>query len=481
MLEDIATILREHCRLEASALVLVGVSGGPDSLCLMHVLRALGHRLIVAHVDHQLRAESAVEAAAVQQAAESLDLPYVVQRLDVREHARSKGLSIEAAARDQRYAFLFAEARRRSAQAVAVGHTADDQVETVLMHLIRGAGIVGLKGMSYRSMLRPFDAAIPLIRPLLGTWRRETVEYCRSYSMAPVHDRSNDSMEYFRNRVRHELIPALESHNPRVREAIWRMAETLASDLALVEERVADAWRQAVLRQTRTFVCFDAAELVAQPLALQRRLVLAAGQQLLPDFEIGFAALERAAGFISKATSSRLALGGGLTVSREAEAIYVSLGRQSLPLDAWPQIPKESVTMPVSVPAKVPLDNGWQFSAQYSPLATSLVDWISEGGDTFRVCLDADSLPSPLELRPPRPGDRLQPLGLQGHTQKLSDLFVNGKLPARARGRWPLLCSGRTLVWVPGFRPAEPFRLQKGTRRAAYFAVSRHGGQDPPD
>ena len=472
MLHQVALVLREHCRIEVPALMVVGVSGGPDSLCLMHALHALGHRPIIAHVDHQLRSESAVEAAAVETAAASLGLQFVMQRADVRAHARSRALSIESAARELRYEFLFAEARRHAAHAVAVGHTADDQVETVLMHLIRGAGMAGLKGMSYRSVLPQFDTDIPLIRPLLGTWRSATIDYCASFSLAPHHDWSNDSLEYFRNRVRHELLPILESYNPRVRMALWRTAETLASDLALVEERVTGAWHQTVLRQTSDFVCFDALELARQSTPLRRRLILMAAEHLLPTVETSFSALEGAADSIADDAPARLDLGGGLTMSREADALYVSLGGQSLPFEQWPQMQPESVGIPQLQALSVPLANGWQFTADYLSAVESPMELITRSGDGLRVCLDADSLPAPLELRPPRPGDRLRPLGLQGHSLKLSDLFVNAKLPARARPRWPLLCSGQTIIWVPGFRPAEAYRLRKETRQVARFAVT---------
>lgn len=473
ILEDIASVLRRQCRIEPGVLMVVGVSGGPDSLCLLHVLHALGHDVLVAHLDHQLRPESAAEAVAVEATASALGLPFIAERVDVGAHARSEGLSVEEAARELRYEFLFGQARAHSAQAVAVAHTADDQIETVLMHLIRGGGMAGLRGMSYRSVLPHFDEAIPLVRPLLGTWRHETVEYCWANSLRPLHDRTNESLEFFRNRVRHELIPLLESYNPRVRAALWRTAETLGADLALVEERVAAAWKQAVLRQAEDFVCFDGTELARQPIPLQRRLILRAAERLRPALETGFAGLERAAVFIADASSSRLDLGGGLTLLRQADGIYVSVGERSLPRDDWPQINEDLVTIPVHESVTVSLAGDWRFTASYMPASDPSVRGVPGREDPFRACLDADSLPGQLELRPPRPGDRFRPLGLQGHSQKLSDFFVNAKLPARARARWPLLCSGQILVWVPGFRPAEDFRLRESSQRAACFAVSR--------
>ena len=163
-----------------------------------------------------------------------LSLPFFQERSRrPRSTPLQSALSIEQAARECRYAFLFAQARVHHAQAVAVGHTADDQVETMLMHLIRGAGLDGLTGMSYRTVLPSFDPSIPIVRPLLGVWRRATIDYCESHDLHPVRDPSNDSLDYFRNQVRHNLIPALEVYNPRIRQALLRTADSLSSDQAL--------------------------------------------------------------------------------------------------------------------------------------------------------------------------------------------------------------------------------------------------------
>src|SRR5512136_2975940 len=165
------TILQERCELEPGKPVLVGVSGGADSLCLLGILRETGYQVIVAHFNHRLRPEADQEAAAVSELAKSRGLPFVSAEADVRQVAVTQSLSLEEAARMLRYRFLFTAAKENSAQAVAVGHTADDQVETVLMHFLRGAGLAGLKGMEYRTILPVFDPLIPLVRPLLMLWR----------------------------------------------------------------------------------------------------------------------------------------------------------------------------------------------------------------------------------------------------------------------------------------------------------------------
>ena len=156
--------------------------------------------------------------------AEEMKLPFVSESADVRGYAEEHKLSLEEAARMLRYRFLFAQARAHRAGAVAVGHTADDQVETILMHFLRGAGLAGLKGMAGRTLLPEFDREIPLVRPILHLWRHETEAYCREHDLQPVHDPSNTDETYFRNRLRHSLIPELEKYNPRFKETLLRTA-----------------------------------------------------------------------------------------------------------------------------------------------------------------------------------------------------------------------------------------------------------------
>src|SRR4029453_4930423 len=153
MLETIPSILQEQCGLNREQPVIVGVSGGADSLCLMSVIRKAGYHAIVAHFNHKLRPDADADANIVEQTAGRLNLISVIDKGDVGPHADQEKLSIEEAARTMRYRFLMAQARRFNAQAVAVGHTADDQVETVLMHFLRGAGLSGLKGMTYRTVI----------------------------------------------------------------------------------------------------------------------------------------------------------------------------------------------------------------------------------------------------------------------------------------------------------------------------------------
>ena len=239
----VADALQSAPVFEMGAPLVVGVSGGADSLCLLHALHALralapelGLRLHVAHLDHGLRATSAADAAWVRALCVAWELPCTLDRCDVRALAEREGRSLEDAARQARYRFLAQVARQVGARAVAVGHTADDQAETVLLHLIRGTGLEGLAGMAP-------DAAWPLpdeqgtdglrlLRPLLALTRADTEAYCAAVGLTPRQDESNRDLAYARNRVRLELLPLLRELNPGITATLGRTAAAIAGDVA---------------------------------------------------------------------------------------------------------------------------------------------------------------------------------------------------------------------------------------------------------
>ena len=477
MLENIQSILREQCGLNRDQPVIVGVSGGPDSLCLMSVLRKAGYHTIVAHFNHKLRPDSDADANIVEQTAARLNLASVIESGDVRTYADQEKLSIEEAARTMRYRFLMVQARRFNAQAVAVGHTADDQVETVLMHCIRGAGLAGLKGMNYRTIVHMFDPQIPIVRPLLDTWREETVVYCAASGFRPRHDPSNASLDFFRNRLRHLLIPTLESYNPRFREVLWRTSRSLASDYEILSTVLDEAWQHCVVEETTEFVAFDESALVQQSLGMQKNLVRRAMASLHPqDPDVSYATLERASNFIASQDGNRrvhMDLSGGVHLLREGTLIYVVASKVTLPIERWPQMPDASDSIPLNIPGQISLSGGWKLSCERWNIASLALEQARANHDPFQTWVDAQEISDGLELRVRREGDRFEPLGMDGHEMKLSDFFINVKLPQRARDRWPLLCMGEKVVWVPGYRLAHPFRLTESTRQALYFSMTR--------
>jgi len=473
MSESIEPILEKECGLVKDRPLVVGVSGGPDSLCLMEMLRRAGYPIIVAYFDHQLRDDSSQDARMVEKTAGRLMLACVIDGADVRGYAEEKKMSIEEAARTLRYRFLFNLARRHKAQAVAVGHTADDQVETVLMHFIRGSSISGLKGMSYRSIIRSFDAEIPVVRPLLDLWREDTEVYCAVHGLRPHYDSTNDSLNFQRNRIRHLLLPTLETYNPKFREAVLRMSQSLKSDYAFVMETLEKAWQDSVVAVEVDMVRFDAEKLSAFSNGLQRNLIKHAMQTLHPGVEVTFAVLERALQVINDtANSARVDLKSGLHIFREEKLVYVCTPQAELPFDLWPQMPK-SESIQISIPCQVSLAGGWKATCERWRLPALAKEHAERNEDQFQVWLDAETLPENFEIRVRRQGDVFEPLGMDGHSQKISDFFVNEKIPQRARDRWPLVCAGDEIIWIPGYRPAHKHRIKETTGSVVYFSLTR--------
>jgi tRNA(Ile)-lysidine synthase len=476
MFENIDSLLRDQCGLVKNRPILAGVSGGPDSLCLMGILRKAGYQVVVAHFNHKLRPDSDEDASIVEQTAARLQLTHVVESGDVHAYAEQEKLSMEEAARNLRYRFLMAQARLTKSQAVAVGHTADDQVETVLMHFLRGAGLAGLKGMTHRTIIQAFDPEIPIVRPLLDTWREETVVYCAVNGLRPRHDPSNASLDFFRNRLRHLLIPSLESYNPRFREIVWRTSRSLAGDYEVLTKVLDEKWKACVVQENADFVAFDVSRLTNEPIGLQRNLLRRAMERIRPaNLDVGFEMLERAGQFINGAPThyGRFDLTNNMHLLREGLLLYVVAGDATLPVERWPQMPEDGSTIPLKIPDSIELSGSWKLSCERWNIPSLAMGQARANEDPFQVWLDAKGISDALELRVRQEGDRFEPLGMNGKTMKISDFFINVKLPQRARDRWPLLCMGAKVVWVPGYRPAHSYRLTESTRQALYFSLTR--------
>jgi tRNA(Ile)-lysidine synthase len=475
MFENIESILTDECGLTKDRPIIAGISGGPDSMCLLGILRETGYHVIVAHFNHKLRSEADADANAVEQAASRMNFASVIESGDVHEYANIEKLSIEEAARNMRYQFLMEQAHRFQAQAVTVGHTADDQVETVLMHFIRGAGLAGLKGMNYRTIIPTFDREIPIVRPLLDIWREETIIYCAAHGLRPRRDLSNDSLDFLRNRIRNLLIPSLETYNPRFRDAVWRTSRSLTGDYEILSNVLDDSWKACIVHQTAEFVSFDSSAFAKHPLGLQRHLIRRAIEFIRPEaVDVNFAMLERAIRFFNEEVDRpRVDLTGGLHLLREGPLVYVLADESDLPIERWPQMPEDTHTFALKLPGSVTLSGGWKLTCERWNMASLAMEQARSNNDPFQVWLDAKGVSDALELRTRQDGDRFEPLGMNGHEMKLSDFFINAKLPQRVRDRWPLLCMGDKVIWVPGYRPAHSFRLTESTRQVLYVSMAR--------
>jgi tRNA(Ile)-lysidine synthase len=478
--------------------VVVGVSGGPDSLCLLHILLHLRAEfklhIHVAHLHHGARgAEADADAEFVAERADEWGLPITIEQQDVPATARAHKLAFEETARRMRYAFLARVASENDSQKIAVGHNADDQAETVLMHLLRGAGPAGLRGMLPRTpltayrLLDPFTeqekgderqgarhsnlASCVLIRPLLEVPRAEIEQYCADQGLTPRFDRSNLDTTFFRNRLRHELLPLLETYNPNIRARLRHTAAVVAADYELLAQLREQAWTNSVREEQKASIIFDRASWCALPVAMQRATLRQAALRLRKSLrDVNFVHVENARKVgLEGETSAQATLPMGLTLmvgydtlivcDADASPLFISAGKRE-PL-LWSTEP-----LAVQVPGITLLpQSDWILQAEIlkewgsSQIATNVNPWTAY--------LDADKLitSAPLMLRARHLGDRFHPQGMEGHGVKLSAFMINLKIPRAWRDHIPLLVAGHQVMWVCGRRVGEQVTVGPGTKQ----------------
>lgn len=473
--EQVGDFIKEHQLLTPGDRVVIGVSGGPDSLCLLDSLNHLGYPLICAHLDHGLRAESSEEAAYVNSIALSFNLPFVIEKQDIALKAES-GVSVEEAARLARYDFLARVARKNDVHVIATGHTADDQVETVLMHFLRGTGPSGLRGMLPDTPLDswvgiPDAQGIRLIRPLLILNRDQTEAHSRAVGLKPVIDSSNLDQTFFRNRIRHELLPLLETYNPGIRPILLRLSRIMTAEVDLLADMVANVWESVFKSQGESALLLRVESMVRRPLALQRALLRSAIKKLRPSArDISFDTIERAIQFVSDPTrpASRPLI-AGLMLRDLGEEILLIHADSPVIFDRLPQL-IEGTQVEVSIPGDVELAGGWKLTATSESITPGSYQTYLNAQEGDFAAIDGALISAPLSARTRMPGDRIQPLGLNGKT-KVADIMINNHIPELARPRWPIVVSGDEVVWIAGIRMSHLFRLTKKTSRVTILRL----------
>jgi len=315
---------------------------------------------------------------------------------------------------------------------------------------------------------------IALLRPLLSVWRSEINDYCDQHNLHPIIDRSNEDQTFFRNRLRHELIPMLEDYVPRASARIWRMAATLQGDHDIVMQVVNRAWDNCFEKQGEGYIALDEKMLQQQPLGVKRRLVRRAVNKLRATLhDLDFNAVERAISFLSDPPHSRSAeLGLGMRLILEDGKFYIATLKADLPLISDPQLPElGSLRMPI--PGQLHLSHRWLIVARFVLDGDHAKEQALINNDPFRTWISLDNRNQILTLRPRQPGDRFAPLGMQGHTTKVTDFMINQKIPRCARAAWPLICVDGEIAWVPGFRLGENFKLTTATNDVVHIKLTR--------
>lgn len=478
----VKTALLSHKLCRTGAHILAAVSGGADSMAMLHLLHALAPelrlRLTVAHLHHGLRgADADADAAFVLAAARRLGYPCVSARADIRRRARRRHVSLEMAGRAARYDFLAKAARRLHCDAVATAHTADDQVETMLLKLARGAGPQGLCGISRLTE----QQGVSIIRPLRDIWRQELLRYLRRHGRAWREDASNADPAFLRNRVRHAVLPMLARQlNPRLRQALWRTGAIMESENAWLESLALPIYSQC--RAPGQPPALNCELLQAYPLAARRRaLRLWLAETGLPPELLDFNAAERLETLLPAGRSGRsVHLPGGYTVRREYAYLHLrppgktrqpasaptdgSRGRSpSQPASArqpGPAMADSGFEVVLKIPGRTaPRDQNWRIACTLEP-KPAVITGAPDCAMISAVC----GRRRRIVARNWRPGDRMQPFGMRG-TRKIQDIFSDLQVPVSRRRQLPLLECGGEIIWVPGYRIARDWAVRPSDRR----------------
>ncbi len=417
--------------IPAGVQVVVGVSGGADSVALLRILHELDISPIAAHLNHQLRgADADADEAFVRALAEELDLPLCVKAVDVKALAASTGLSIEMAARQARHHF-FAEFKNA---VIALAHHADDQVETFILKLVRGAGPDGLCGMPFAQQLGP----LRLIRPMLNCSRAEIHDWLRARGFSWREDASNTDETFLRNRIRHRVLPLLAELNPNASNHMLRSMDILREESIIIDE--------ASSRVFSGGTKLNASSTLQQPLALQRRIVR---KWLFENGveNVSFEAVEGILGLMKQGEGTTLYELNG------SERVVVEYGRPRFESDALPTPCPEWV---------LTTERGFGWKRDRADAVGTLPAEAS-----FNAAKVGDSS---MEVRTFRPGDRMTPLGVNG-SRKLQDIFTDLKLPRTQRDRVPLVVCRGEIIWLPGYRIAADWAVPNSTAEAVHVTL----------
>jgi tRNA(Ile)-lysidine synthase len=457
---EIESFIRKEGLFDPGARILIGVSGGPDSMALLSLLTGLRPRwdldLRVLYCHHGLRAAADGEEAFVQAWAKKLGCPFFARKLSVREFQKETGKSLQEAARELRYQAFEDYAKQENMDRVALAHTANDQAEEVLIGLIRGAGLGGLAGM-------PVHRG-PFIRPLIRTYRPEILDYLKAENIPYQEDASNQDFRYLRARVRHHLLPELEKYSPNIIGQLNQTTQLLQEDEAYLQEKV-EGLKETVISFSDHTVTLDRAELAALPQALASRLIQKA-------LVMGLGSLHhvRAVHILSilkagNGGKGRLPLPDGWWARWDQEKIEI------LPCLPVPK-PADHFYHLIKKPTRVRLETG--DSLTFKKIKASSESFKPPGGRDLAM-VDFDKLTWPLLIRNRRPGDRFRPLGMTG-TKKVSRVLMDRKIPQALRSRIPLVFSGGEIVWIGGVEIGQSFCRDGRTSRILEIVYERGKG-----
>ncbi len=428
--------------LTAGEKVVVGVSGGADSIALLHILselKELNLEITAAHLNHGIRADEAQrDSEFVEQAAADLGIRFEHKKVDTLAYKEEKRLSLEDAARELRYEFFDEVREKLGASKVATAHTKDDQAETVLMRLLRGSGLRGLSGI-------PPVSRGYLIRPLLFCSRSEIEEYLKSKGVGWVEDSTNASLEFLRNRVRRELIPVLTEYNPQLTDTLTRTADILRSYEEYISEEVEKLYNEIFDENSKGEFLGSLDAFKNSPRSLRLSCLRLSIERVSESLNaVSYTHVTAADDFLlSDSASGEAEFPGGAVIAKSYDKFLVT--EKSLLSNEFSYV--------IETPGKSAFP---EFDVEIEPAGSAELD----SGDENIVYFSSDAIRFPVEVRSFKPGDRFMPLGMKKF-KKVQDYFTDVKLPRFLRGRVPIFISQGEIFWIGGMRIDERAKVNK--------------------
>ncbi len=445
--------------IEKGDTLFVAVSGGCDSTVLLHLLLDLAPswklKLAVLHVNHQLRAKASdQDEAFVRALAKKHHLPFFVTRISVQALARDRKMSLEEAARTARYDFFERIIQAKGAQKLVLAHTLDDQAETVLMRIMSGTGLQGLQAIRPRRKLN--DAY--LIRPLIEVSRRHIRAFAKEKRIAFREDKTNQSLQFVRNKIRLKLIPLMErKFNPQVKKALARLPHLLDVDLSFLDETAQGCYQRLAVREGKEQILFPKKAFLNLKPAIQYRLISRA-LDALGKADLDFDHWNQFLGLLMTERNFKYQFPKDLIAVVTVDHLKIRHAKQIPVSFLHSSELSESVYIP---------ELGQTVSCEELSGKPKQVKKTDQSFEIF----DGDSFSFPLTIRNRKAGDRFWPLG-QKKTMKLKSFLINRRIPVEKRDRLPIVVSGRQIAWVGNVMMADPFKVTSQTKRFVRLKIS---------
>jgi len=462
LFQFVRDILRNECSLPEGSKILAGISGGPDSICMLDILSQLPYQIVVAHLNHNLRPSASSEMVFVEKLSLNYGFKFIGKSIDILKVSKKMRIGIEESARNERYKFLFYSAEIEEAVGVAVAHQADDQVETFLENLLRGAGLEGLTGMKERSVSE-FNANIPLIRPLLNIWREDILRYCQNHHLEYKIDETNQSLVHTRSSIRNHLIPELIRYNPSIKNTLFRTQQILSADSDYLDDALAESFRSIWLNVIDGTVELNLKAFKKLPVSLQRLVIKRILNQHFRTQElISFSNIEFTRKLLTREIrKTSLVITDKLIVFISGPKGIFTSEIKNEAKERWPWLAKELTVL--SQPGKYQISENWLIEIDEIPRKELSID-LHQNSDAFTGFFDKSQLDEKLIFRTWIKGDRFQPFGMNGKSQKMTDFWINRKIPDFARKSWPLLINKGTIIWIPALQQDHTTRVSESTQ-----------------